>query len=533
MKPGQGEKLVKDCLWFARSNHQNTFFKMKHISKIFDFFKAKQKVEKYLPTRNNPSNLLDSPLRLLPILLGIFWLGSCKPVEVLRQDSLLPMPETFVYTSADTNNMASIKWREYFKDPYLAALIDTALANNLDLKIALQRIEAARAGILAAKGTLLPTADVAFEAGLSKYGRYTMDGAGNLNTEMIDDQDIPVHLPDFFIGFQSSWEIDAWGKLRNRRRAATARFLASVEGRNFVMTNLVSEIAATYYELLALDASMRIVDENISIQGNALELVRVQKEAGVANQLAVEQFEAQLLGLRGQRIEMEQLIVENENRINFLLGRYPQPVLRSSIDLLEMSPPLQAAGVPAQLLRNRPDIRAAELELAATKADLNAAKAMFYPMVEINGLIGMQAFRPDLLVTQPASLAYGLLGGLTAPLINRKAIQAEFNAANATQLEALYAYQQAILRGYIEVHNGLVSLRNLRRSFDLKRSEAEVYSRSIATSNELFRTSRANYLEVLFAQQNALSTQLELVEMKQRELMAGVSVYRALGGGWK
>jgi outer membrane protein TolC len=300
-----------------------------------------------------------------------------------------------------------------------------------------------------------------------------------------------------------------------------------------VQTSLVAEIAAAYYDLLSLDASLRIVDENIGIQQNALELVRVQKEAGMANELAVEQFEAQLLGLRGQRIEMEQMIVENESIINYLLGRYPQPVQRNSLDLLEMSPPSLVAGVPAQLLRNRPDIRAAELELAASKADLNAARALFYLTVEINGLLGLQAFRPDLLVTKPASFAYGLLGGLTAPLINKRAIQAEFNAADAYQLEALYAYQQAILGGYVEVHNGLAGLRNLQRSLDLKRSEAEVFTRSISTSNDLFRTSRATYLEVLFAQQNALSTRLELVEMKQRELMLGVGVYRALGGGWR
>lgn len=470
------------------------------------------------------------PPIVIVAIMGIF---SCKPVEVLRTDTLLPMPETFANAAADTTGSATLNWREYFNDPQLEALIDTALANNLDLKMAVQRIEMAKAGVLAANGALLPTVDAAGAAGMTKFGRYTMDGAGNRNTEMIDGKDIPVHLPDFFIGLQSSWEIDAWGKLRNRRKAAAARFLASVEGRNFVQTSLVAEIAAAYYELLSLDASLAIIDENIGIQQNALELVRVQKEAGVANQLAVEQFEAQLLGLRGQRIEAEQRIVENESLINFLCGRYPQPVGRSNIDFLEMSPPSLLAGVPAQLLHNRPDIRAAELELAASKADLNAARALFYPQVEINGLLGMQAFRPDLLVTKPASLAYGLLGGLTAPLVNRRAIQAEFNAVDAYQLEALYAYQQAILGGYVEVHNGLAGLRNLQRSLDLKRSEAEVLTRSIATSNDLFRTNRATYLEVLFAQQNALSARLELVEMKQRELMMGVGVYRALGGGWR
>lgn len=475
----------------------------------------------------------QSNVILFSTLLCLVWLSSCKPAEVVRQDRLLPMPDTFAGTTQDTTASAVINWREYFQDPYLISLIDTALANNLDLRITWQRIEAAKAGVLAAKGALLPTVEAAASAGMIKFGRYTMDGAGNRNTEMIDDKDIPVHLPDFFAGLQSSWEVDIWGKLRNRRGAAVSRLLASIEGRNFVQTNLIAEVAVAYYELLALDAGLAIIDENIAIQENALELVRVQKEAGIANQLAVEQFEAQLLGLRGQRIEVEQLIVETQSYLNFLCGRYPQPVQRSQAEFLDTEPAPLLSGVPAQLLRNRPDIRSAEHELAASKADLNAARALFFPTVEIQGLLGFQAFRPGLLFTRPESFAYNFIGGLAAPLLNRRAIQAEFNAASAYQLEALYAYQETILDAYIEVHNGLAAIRNLERTLDLKRSAAEAFTRSIGTSNELFRTSRASYLEVLLAQQNALNARLDLVEVKKRQLQTGIGVYRALGGGWR
>lgn len=477
-------------------------------------------------------NIMQNTFKILLLAaLAALCFGSCKPLEMSKADQLLPLPDTFIGAGADTVNAVASSWRQYFSDAHLVSLIDTALSNNLDLKMAMQRIEMAKAGVLASRGALLPSVDVGTSAGLSKFGRYTMDGAGNRGAKLIGDKDIPLHLPDFFIGFQSNWEIDAWGKLRNQRKAATARYLASVEGQRLVTTGLISEIVSIYYALVSLHTGLKIIDGNIDIQRNALEMVRVQKEAGRANELAVQQFEAQLLNLQGMRIDAEQQIIENENLLNFLLGRYPQTIAISEEDLLQLEAMTPAPGAPAQLLRNRPDIRAAEYEVLASKADLNAARALFYPNIEINALLGLQAFRPDLLVTSPASLTYGLLGSLAAPLVNRRAIQAEFKAANAYQLEALYAYQQAIIGAYVEVHNGIAGIRHLQQILELKQTEADVLTRSISTSDDLFRTNRATYIEVLLAQQNALNARLELVEVKKRQLLAGVELYRALGGG--
>jgi len=471
---------------------------------------------------------------LLFLLFAIVALGlnSCKPVEVLRQDTLKPMPQSFG-NGNDTTNVSNINWRQYFTDQNLVQLIDTTLGNNLDLQIALQRLEIAQSKVLASEGALRPIVDATAGAALNKYGAYTMDGAGNRGTEIYKGKDVPIHLPDFFIGLQASWEIDAWGKLRNQKKAAVARFLASMEGKKLVQTNLIAEIATLYYELLALDTELKIIDETILLQENALAIVRVQKEAGAANELAVQQFEAQLLNLRGMRLETQQMIVENESAINYLLGRYPQPVVRDSSLFTQNVPPQIFTGIPSSLLQNRPDIRQAELELMASKADLNAAKALFYPSVNISGLLGLQAFRPDLLVTKPQSIVYSFMGGLVAPLVNKRAIQAEFNAASAYQIETLLAYQQTILNGYVEVYNEVANIRNLAQVFGLKTNEADVLFRSIATSNDLFRTSRATYLEVLIAQQNALQTRLELVNVKKRQFNATINIYRALGGGWQ
>jgi NodT family efflux transporter outer membrane factor (OMF) lipoprotein len=297
-----------------------------------------------------------------------------------------------------------------------------------------------------------------------------------------------------------------------------------------VITNLITELAITYFELQALDNQLEILDETITLQQDALDIVQVQNEVGTANVLAVEQYEAQLLNIKNMKLAIQQAITENESKINFLSGRYPQPVFRDTISGMKQ---VIQTGIPSDLLKYRPDIRQAEYELAATKADVKAAKAAFYPTINITGSLGLQAFRTSLMFTTPESIAYGIFGNLAAPLLNRSAIKAEFRRANASQIEALYNYQKAILNGYVEVHNELARIKRLDESYVLKKRQTEILTNSINTSSELYNTGRANYLEVLIAQQNALQAKLELVETKKNQMAAMVNVYKALGGGWE
>lgn len=469
---------------------------------------------------------------LLAVLIGTA-LG-CKPVQVTRQDTSPTLPPFFdKNATADSSGLGELQWRQFFTDPLLQSLIDTTLAGNFDLSIAARRIQQMQAGVLATESDLRPVVEAAGTSGIRRFGLYTMDGAGNATTDITPGKLIPEHLPDFFIGVQAAWEIDLWGKLRNRKKAAAARFLASIEGKNMVQTTVVASIAAAYYNLQSLDAQLEILDEYISLQQNALDLVRLQKEAGAANELAVKQFENQLLDLRGNRLSIQQQIIENESIINFLAGRFPAPVQRTPLFLNQNLPAVTATGIPPVLLENRPDIRAAALELAASKADLDAARALFYPSLNIGAILGSQAFRPDFLVTKPQSVAYNLLGGLTAPLVNKRAIRAEFNHADAAQLEALATYQQTIVNGYIEVYNQMAFLKNLDQQYTLKTEQVAAISAAVDISGELFRSGRANYLDVLTAQQNALDTRLELVEVRLQQWSASLALYRALGGGWR
>jgi len=442
------------------------------------------------------------------------------------------MPQSFA-TSKDSSNSADIKWKEYFTDPNLVELIDISLKNNMDMSIALQRIQAAGAVIRLRKGAMLPNLNVGVSAAQRRFGLYTMDGAGNISTEITPGQIVPVNLPDYFIGLQTSWEIDVWGKLRNKKKAAIARYLSSVEGKNAVVTNLIADLANSYYELLALDNELDIIRETIKLQENALELITIQKLAGVANELAVQQFQAQVFNSKAMEFEVQQKITESENKINVLMGRYPQTITRNKSELNKALPFNPSIGMPTNLLKNRPDIKQAEFELLASRADVKSAKAAFYPSLNINGSLGFQAFKTGLLFTNPQSLAYSLLGNLMAPLINRSAIKAEFKSANAMQQEALYNYQKSILNGYVEVYNEVARIKNLENIANFKTQEADALTQSIETSTDLFKTGRATYIEVIMTQRGALDSKLELVSVKKRQYNAVVDIYKALGGGWK
>jgi outer membrane protein TolC len=309
--------------------------------------------------------------------------------------------------------------------------------------------------------------------------------------------------------------------------------MASNEAKNYVVTNMVNEIASAYYELKALDAELAIIDEYTLIQENAVELIRIQKDAAAANELAVRQFEAQLYKLQEMKFGLQQGIIEQENTINYLMGRLPQPIARSTISIDSVKLKTASVGIPAQLLLNRPDLRQVELELQASRLDVQVARTAFLPSLNIGSVLGTQACRPDLLITKPKSLMYGLIGGLAAPLINKRAIQADFDFANANQLATLATYNKQIISAYIEVHNVLMLQRNLVQSHAIKSKESAVLVESIDISDKLYRNNRATYLEVLAAQENALETRIELVQIKKAQLQSQMNLYKALGGGWR
>ena len=459
-------------------------------------------------------------------------IAGCKTPAVATSATNHAIPESFGI-SKDTTNTAALQWRNFFTDKNLVELIDTALKNNQELQVTLQEIEIAKNDIRIKKSALMPTAGIRAGAGIEKVGRYTSQGAGDATTEIAPGKEFPDPLTDFTVAAYANWEVDIWKKLRNSKKAAVTRYLSSVEGKNFVLTNLIAEVASSYYELQALDNQLAIVKQNIGLQKNALEIVKIQKEASRATELAVQKFQAEVLKSQSLEFEIAQQIKETENRINLLLGRYPQEISRDTSDFIGLVPTAIQAGIPSQLLANRPDIKQAELDLAAAKLDVKVARAEFYPSFEISGAVGYQAFKTSYLFQSPQSLLYSLAGELVAPLINRNAIKAEFKNANARQIQAMYNYERVILKAYLEVSNQLSNVENLEKSYNLKSKQVEALNRSIEASNDLFRSARVDYFEVLMTQRDALESKLELIDTKKEQLNAVVNVYKDLGGGWK
>lgn len=422
-------------------------------------------------------------------------------------------------------------WRTHFTDPDLNRLVDAAIGGNNDLKAAVQRIVSARAVVTGARGAFLPAVNAVAGSSLQRFGEYTMDGAGNKGVPIYGDQNIPLNLPNFLVGVQAAWEMDIWGRLRSQKAAAVARFLANEEGRRLVLTGLVGDVAGIYYDILALDSTLRILDQNIHLQEEAFEAVRAQREAGLADALAVDQFEARLQNLRGLFLESGEARLDLEAALRILVGdaglQIPSP---AEAVLLRKPLPRLSLEVPGSLLAQRSDVRRAENELVAARADLRAARAAFYPAVNITGAVGFEAFRADL-VPNPQSIAYNLAAGLAAPLVNRAAIRAAFQQAGAAELEALANYQQSIVNAFVEVRNHQAKVGLLEDLFGVKTREVELRARSVETSGDLFASRRATYLDVLIARQTALDSELELLQIRNRQFQLQIGLYRALGGG--
>lgn len=484
----------------------------------------------------------DSSLKVLMLVPVILIITSCK----LHQEALetsIRIPGEFekeaglvLIDSVKKSDHAPEHWRTFFADSVLVQLIDSALVNNQDMQIAFQKVQRARSGVQFTKGIRLPELGLNLGTGVRRFGDYTIDGVGNYDTKFSPNlnskQQLPNPVPDFYAGVYSTWEIDIWGKLKAKKRAAFNRFLEEEQGKNLVITNLISEVAERYYNLVLLDRKREIIGENIRLQENALEVINLQKDIGKSNQLAIELISAQVLDAKTLQMEVEQEILEEENALNFLLGRYPQPIQRTNF---QSSLALKRTEylVPGDLLENRPDITAAAYRLKAANADVKAAKAAFYPNLTLNANLGYQSFRAAFLFESPASIAYNVVGGLVTPLLNRRALKADLMAGKASQKEAYLNYEKSILHAFTEVYQLLLLDENFQTRKEMKREQVNLLGESVETSRILFTSGRSGYLEIITSQEKYLKSQMELLEIYRLTSKNRVHLYKSLGGGWR
>ncbi|WP_100612689.1 TolC family protein [Confluentibacter lentus] len=463
----------------------------------------------------------------------ILFTYACGVPKVTQRNASAPLPEQYQSNMQDTVNDAQIVWKDFFEDPYLVQLIDAALVNNKELNMMLQKVNMAQNEVQARKGEYLPSISAGLGADVDKVGRYTRNGAVEHNLEIEEGKEFPEPLSNLQGGLYMSWELDVWKKLRNSKKAAYMEYMASVEGKKFLVTSLIAEIADSYYELLALDSKLSNLEQNINLQKDALRMVELLRQAARTTSLAVKRFEAEVQKNQSEVFRLKQEIVEVENRLAFLVGQSSVTIQRSTGEFTALSPKVVHTGIPSQLLANRPDIKQAELELEAAKLNIKVAKANFYPSFGMKAGVGYQAFNTKYLLTTPESVFYSVAGEIVAPLVNRNAIKADYKNANAKQIQSAFEYEQTIIKAYQEVSTQLSKMANLEQEYQLKNEQVDLLKESITVANQLFQSARADYMEVLLTQRDALEARTVLIETKKEQMLTMVNLYKALGGGWK
>ena len=453
--------------------------------------------------------------------------GAMLPDRFKGADNKVSHDDGFV----DLENSARLGYREFFDDPTLTSLMDEALVGNQELKILAQDVRIANLDVMRRSGAYLPFVNLGGLAGLDKPSRFSPWGAVDDQLSAAPGRGFPDPLPNFMVAANVSWEIDIWKKLRNARDAASLRYLATDEGRNYVVTRMVAEVAQNYYELLAADNRLVTLDTTIKLQEKSLDTATKLMAAGRANLLPVQRFQAEVRKNQSQKQIIQQQIVEAENRINFIAGRFPQPVDRAIVEYIDLNLHTLSAGVPSQQLQNRADIRQAERELSAAGLDVRVARTRFYPSLILTGGVGLNAFNTKYLFLTPESLIYGVAGELVGPLINRRAIKADYLSANAQQLQAVYNYQRTILNAHIEVVNHLAMVENYGKSIETKKQQLTALEEAVDSATNLQLAGQGQYLDVLLSQRDMNEAKMVLIETKQQQLTAVINAYQALGGG--
>jgi multidrug efflux system outer membrane protein len=426
---------------------------------------------------------------------------------------------------AQAQSMADLPWFQVFDDPALQALIREAIANNLDLRAAVARVEEARARAGIAASFLYPQIDAT-----ASYAVRQASTTRRTDTQQPTDNDT-THQSAIY-GFQLSWELDLFGRIRREREAATALALASEQGRRGVIVTLVGDVATNYFLLRELDLQLNISRQTLRLNDQTVTYFRDRLQGGVSNRLELDRIQANRSQTAATIPDIEEQIGIVENALSLLLGRPPSSITREALDPAVQLPPPIPPGLPTSLLERRPDIVEAEQLLVAANADVGAAKALFFPTISLTGFLG--GVSGDLTRFLGGEGAVWSVGaGLLQPVFQGGRLRRNVEAMRARYDAALAQYQKAALNGYREVANSLLTIQKLA----VVRVEREAAVVALQDASDLSRSrydsGLASYLEILTADERLFEQQLLLAQTRGGELRARAELYRTLGGGWQ
>jgi multidrug efflux system outer membrane protein len=426
-------------------------------------------------------------------------------------------------TATDSLTLADMPWQSLFADEKLKALIQRGLDQNNNLKNAIQNILQAQATLRQAKLAYLPTLSANLQATHSKSSLAALNFPPGININTL--------TTTYQMGLSTSWEADIWGKLSSSKRAAMASYLGTDAAKKAVQTQLIADIANNYFTLLSLDKQLAITQETLKSRISSVETMKALKEGAVVTGAAVVQSEASRYATEVTIPDLKQSIRETENAISILLAQAPGPVDRNSIDT-EVTPASLSAGMPSQLLHNRPDVQQAEFAFRSSFENTNLARTYFYPSLTLTASGGLSTL--ELKNFFDHSIFYSIVGGLTQPIFNQGLNKARLTTAQSKQVQALNTFQQTLLVAGQEVSNSLYAYQSAVDKQDSRAKQIAALTKSVDYTRELLRFSSAtNYTDVLTSEQSLLAAQLSGVNDQLQKLQAVVNLYRALGGGWK
>ena len=448
---------------------------------------------------------------IIPMTIAAFSLSGCGIYSSYKPATDVP-DQLFrdVTVAADSTGLGSLDWRELFTDPHLQALIAEGLENNTDLRTAHLRVEEAEASLLSSRLAFLPSVSLTPQGTLSSF-----DGAKTTKT--------------YQLAASASWEIDIFGRLRNAKKGAQAALEQTKSYGQAVRTQLISTIANTYYSLLLLDNQLAVSERTAALWKENIQAMRALKNAGLSNEAAVSQAEANSLSVDASLLTLRQQMKETENSLSTLLGKTPQAIARGRL-ADQQFPQSLSAGIPLELLKSRPDIRQAEQVLAQAFYTVGEARSAFYPNVTLSGGAGWTNSAGAAIVN-PGALLLQAVGSLTQPLFNKGTNIARLKIAKAQQEEASLAFQQSLLNAGSEVNNALTQWQTARQRIVIGEKQVATLQTAVRSTQLLMDHGTTNYLEVLTARQTLLQAQLTLETDRFDEIQGVISLYHALGGG--
>ena len=487
-------------------------------------------LKNYIQRVQNPikKTMKNHITKIVTFAILITTLISCKVSKDIEtpKDAL---PENFrnASVSGDTTSIADIEWKNYFTEKDVIQLIDSAVARNNDLQIAVKNIEIAQYRFTQSKWGNVPQVNLSVTASTSNPSDNSFTGK-NLGQALGQN-----HIDDYSAGATLSWEADIWGKIKNQKKGAYAGYLQSEEVKKALQTTIVANVSKGYYNLLMLDAQLEIAKQNLKLNDSTTSIIKLKYNAGQVTNLAIQQSEAQKLNAAQLIPSLEQNIAIQENALSVLTGAFPNSKQRSvRLSTLEVKNN-NAIGIPSSLVSRRPDVKSAELALKIANANVGITKADLYPALRITAQGGLNSFETSNWFNISASLFGTVAGGLTQPLFNNKKVRTQYNIAVAEREKAVLSFRQAVLVAVSEVSDALVKVEKLQQQESFLQERVKTLQQAIKNANLLFKNGMAEYLEVLSAQANLLQSELELANIKREQLSANTELYRALGGGWK